>query len=250
MDQRSATASPAGWARLLPIPVFLVLFLAFFPGLSQTPAWASTAQIEQLKQIPGMAPVVEAAQAAVTVAQEVAQPIPTAPTSGSACAQLLQHPRLELRGGPSYPDGPRQDLERGVVNPRLCQLLVNLLDQQPDLNIWVKVFKTGHFACVNGSQVADPNDPNSPGCRISDHFGGNGVDIFGVTGPVDVFGPTGPVSANNRAAHRVVEWLVQQGGHTRPHQIIHPFVDIPPQGKHLFPDLEHHDDHIHIGGFD
>ncbi|MBW3538495.1 lytic transglycosylase domain-containing protein [Candidatus Parcubacteria bacterium] len=72
MEQHSATASPA---RLIPIPAFLFLFLAIFPGLTQT-AWASTAQIAQLKQIPVVAPVVEAAQAAVTAVQEVTQPEP------------------------------------------------------------------------------------------------------------------------------------------------------------------------------
>lgn len=197
------------------------------PGESQL-AVAAPAQAETPPP-PDVPPV-----QAETSPPALAETLPAGP-----CGDLARHPRIDFTGNPNFVggNGPLHDLAAGAVDPRLCELLNHMLEHHPDAQVWIKMFKIGHYACANAGIVDDPMDPNSPGCRVSHHWHGRAADIYGVNGQA--------ATAYNAHARRLVEWLLRNTS-TTAHQVAHPFADMPARGNNFFSDAAHHN-HIHIG---
>lgn len=143
--------------------------------------------------------------------------VAAAPPSGSTtAAALLHNPRLTLS------PNARADLERGLVDPRLMDLLGGLLQRH---TLAVSVFRSGHSRFVAGTRTT------------SLHATGRGVDIHVVDG--------GPVAPGHAPSLAVVAALDQLTGPRRPVEVGSPFPQFTRSPGH-FSDRAHRD-HIHIG---
>lgn len=138
------------------------------------------------------------------------------PPGGGAAAALLADPRLTLT------PHARADLERGVVDPRLTELLAGLLRRH---TLAVSVFRSGHSRHVDGTRT------------VSLHALGRGVDIHRVDG--------GQVGPGHQPSLAVVAALDQLTGPRRPSEVGSPFPQYETAAGH-FSDADHHD-HLHIG---
>lgn len=133
-------------------------------------------------------------------------------------AELISIPGL------TFTSRAEADLLQNRVDSRLMLLLGELSKRH---SIAVSVFKSGHSRCVGGI--------DRPGCHVSNHFYGRGMDIYMVDGEL--------VTASNSSARAVSLWLYELDEEIRPSEIGTPF---PLTAGPLFTD-EDHRDHIHVG---
>lgn len=135
-------------------------------------------------------------------------------------AGLLADPRVLLS------EAAEGDVRAGAVDPRVVALLRALAARHP---IAVSVLRSGHSRCVGGG--------DDPGCHVSEHWHGRGVDVWMVGGR--------PVDTSNEAARDLVEALLGLSGPLRPDEVGSPF----PQFEAVpgwFSDSAHAD-HLHLG---
>ncbi|MBS3941992.1 MAG: lytic transglycosylase domain-containing protein [Actinobacteria bacterium] len=89
----------------------------------------------------------------------------TSAASRTLIAMVLANPHLEI-----YAAG-RDDIAAGRVDARVLAVLQMLSEHH---TLTISSLKTGHSRCVGGG--------NYPGCRVSHHWHGRGVDIAAVDG--------------------------------------------------------------------
>jgi hypothetical protein len=130
----------------------------------------------------------------------------------------------------------RQDLENGIVDPRLVDLLTHIADQY---QIEVLNFRTGHPRCK-----VLPNPTNTgPNCAVSNHWHGRAADITAVSKPGQ---PLGAVSPHNEPARAIVQSLATLPDEpSRPDEVGSPWSDLDDYHGHFSNQL--HENHLHIG---
>ncbi len=135
---------------------------------------------------------------------------------------------VALAGRPGLALSPeaQADLDAGLVDPRLVQLLDAI---SATYQIEISVLRTGHSQCVGGGDRT-----TRPSCSISNHWHGRAADITTVNGEA--------VHAGNTAARRLLEQLTTLTGPLQPTELGGPWSDIP----NTFTD-EGHQHHLHIG---
>jgi hypothetical protein len=142
-------------------------------------------------------------------------------TPSADVAQLVANPNLTLS------DQARGDLENGLADPRVVQLL-NAITANHLLT--VSVIKTGHSKYVAGTD------------RISNHYAcdgcpGRAADITAVDGA--------DVTSSNDAAHGLAESVLGASPPLRPDELGSPWSDLT-----AFPGAftdEDHQTHLHLG---
>lgn len=151
--------------------------------------------------------------------------VSAAPPSGEAVllgdpadlqAAVLGHPAIHLTAN------ARGDVEAGLVDPRILQVLL-LLAQTHELGP-VGPFVTGHSYYVKDTT------------RVSNHAYGRAVDILGVDGA--------PVSPANEAAREVMEAVLTLPAGVLPDELGGAWVL---SGGGLTSFTKDHLDHIHVG---
>lgn len=138
------------------------------------------------------------------------------PADGAAAVSVLSHPNIRLSAG------ARQDLEAGIVDPRLVAVLLILADEH-ELG-WVGPIRSGHSYYVKGTT------------RVSNHVFGRAADISVIDGA--------PVSATNPGAYRAVRTILSLRPPYLPDEVGSPWL-IPTPSVAVFTG-DHHD-HIHLG---
>ena len=136
-------------------------------------------------------------------------------------AQLVANPNLTLN------DQARGDLQNGLVDPRVVQLLNAMVANH---RITVSVIKTGHSKYVAGTD------------RVSNHYAcdgcpGRAVDVTAVDGAA--------VTSANQAAHGLAESLLNASPPLRPDELGSPWSDLTSYVG-AFTDGDHLG-HLHIG---
>lgn len=132
-------------------------------------------------------------------------------------ASVLAHPGIHLT------PAARGDVESGIVDPRVLQVLL-LIAQTHEFGP-VGPFVTGHSYYVKGTT------------RVSNHAFGRAVDILGVDGA--------PVSPANEAARELMEQLLTLDPPLEPDEIGGPWI-VSVGARSSFTNADHLD-HIHIG---
>ncbi len=151
--------------------------------------------------------------------------------ASASAAALLDHPNVNLTAG------ARQDLQAGIVDPRLTQLLAQLASTY---QLDILSFRTGHPRC----KVLPNAVNNGPNCTISNHWEGRAVDITAVA-------PLGqaqrPVSPTNVAARQITETLATMDTTSplRPDEVGSPWSAYEDYPGHFSNAL--HQDHLHFG---
>jgi hypothetical protein len=153
------------------------------------------------------------------------------PIATTTALSLTEHPNLTLT------PAARRDLQDGIVDPRLVNLLNHLATTH---QLDILSFKTGHPRCK-----VLPNQINTgPNCNISNHSQGRAVDITAIS-------PTGQplqaVSPHNNAAREITEWLATMPTNEpiRPDEVGSPWTAYDTYHGHFTNTL--HQDHLHIG---
>jgi hypothetical protein len=132
---------------------------------------------------------------------------------------VLSNPNVDV-----YPGG-RNDIASGLVDGRILQVLMAIGAQH---RITATALITGHSRCID-------DQPDVPGCVVSNHYSGRAVDIAIID---DI-----AVSASNPVAVEVMHELAALPSSSRPDEIGGP-VDTGEPG--VFTD-SFHTDHIHVG---
>ena len=144
---------------------------------------------------------------------------------------LLDNPNIKLTAG------ARQDLEAGIVDPRLTQLLVHLASTY---RLEILSFRTGHPRCK-----VLPNKVNSgPNCSISNHWEGRAVDITSASRAGEALMPVGPRNDDARAITEAVA-LMSADSPLRPDEVGSPWAAYEDYHGHFSNSL--HKDHLHLG---
>jgi hypothetical protein len=161
-----------------------------------------------------------------TYADEVLQWVATYTAGGTLIvgpmpspADVLADPNLDI-----YPGG-REDIAAGLIDGRILQLLVGLAREH---QLTVTALRSGHSRCID-------DQPDVPGCIVSNHFYGRAVDIGAIDGQL--------VSAANPTAIEVMHELAALAPPVLPDEIGGP-VDTGEPG--VFTD-RFHTDHLHVG---
>ena len=134
-------------------------------------------------------------------------------------AEVLANANLDI-----YPGG-RDDIAAGRIDARILQLLIAIAGQH---RITITALITGHSRCID-------DQPDVPGCTVSNHYYGRAVDIAVIDGT--------PVSASNPVAIEVMHELAALPSPSRPDEIGGP-VNTGEPG--VFTD-SFHTNHIHVG---
>lgn len=139
--------------------------------------------------------------------------------SDTLVAMVLANPRLVI-----YEEG-RGDIAAGRIDARVLRML------QVASEWWtltVSSLRTGHSRCVGGGDY--------PGCTVSNHWYGRGVDISHVEGRV--------VTVGNPEAYEFVTWLLSSEDENRPDEVGHPWRALTEQAG-SFSDSAHLT-HVHV----
>ena len=123
---------------------------------------------------------------------------------------LLDNPNIKLTAG------ARQDLEAGIVDPRLTELLAQLASTY---RLEILSFRTGHPRCK-----VLPNKVNrGPNCSISNHWEGRAVDITSASKAGEALVPVGPRNDDARAITEAVA-LMSTDSPLRPDEVGSPWA--------------------------
>ena len=144
---------------------------------------------------------------------------------------LTEHPNIRLTAA------AEGDLEAGIVDPRLVQVLATLA-QTYELDILS--FRTGHPRC----KVLPGGVNQGPNCAVSNHWEGRAVDIM-ATAPAGL--PLQAVSPRNTTARAITELLALTpvDNPLRPDEVGSPWAAYDHHHGHFTNSL--HQDHLHIG---
>ena len=144
---------------------------------------------------------------------------------------LAAHPNIHLTAA------ARGDLEAGIVDPRLVQVLATLA-QTYELDILS--FRTGHPRC----KVLPGGLNQGPNCAVSNHWEGRAVDVM-ATSPAGQ--PLQGVSPRNATARAITETLalMPTTSPLRPDEVGSPWAAYDNYHGHFTNSL--HQDHLHIG---
>jgi hypothetical protein len=151
-------------------------------------------------------------------------------TPSTSAGALVEHENIGLTAA------ARQDLQEGIVDPRL----VGLLDQLAvSYRIEILSFRTGHPRC----KVLPGQINTGASCAVSNHWHGRAADITAVSG---IGQPLEAVSAQNRAAGEVTDWLANLAtSHpSRPDEVGSPWPDFDDYDGHFSNEL--HQRHLHV----
>ena len=140
--------------------------------------------------------------------------------SPTLIAVVLANPRLHIY------DAGRDDIAAGRIDARILALL-QLASRTHTLQ--VSSLRTGHSRCVGGGDY--------PGCHVSNHWHGRGVDISRIDGR--------NISSRHLDARHLALWLASLPEPLRPTEIGTPWADLQPLDG-FFTDAAHQR-HIHIG---
>lgn len=144
---------------------------------------------------------------------------------------LARNPHVHLT------EAARGDLEAGIVDPRLVQLLAGLA---VDYELDILSFRTGHPRC----KVLPGGLNTGPNCAISNHWEGRAVDIM-ATAPAGQ--PLQAVSSRNASARAITEELalMPMDDPLRPDEVGSPWAAYEDHHGHFSNSL--HQDHLHLG---
>ncbi|MBY5161470.1 lytic transglycosylase domain-containing protein [Nitriliruptoria bacterium AS10] len=152
-------------------------------------------------------------------ADRYATATPAGPGDPVLVDTVLSHPRISIY------EGGRDDITARRIDNRILAIMARAADRW---TISVTSLQTGHSKCVGGG--------NYPGCTVSNHWYGRGMDIFTVNGT--------PVTDTNRDAYTLTLWLSTLPPDLRPNEVGTPWAHLEDRPGH-FHDAAHRD-HLHL----